>query len=215
MFCCLALLLLAVLQFTNATQVNRTIDDTRGDSVTGAKPIYVPSIGGVWASANCSECAIKPNQSLAFDGTWTAATFNAQLGLIAIEFSFTGKLQVLHFAYCTSMNRTNCCVTGTAIYVFFILSNTVAPGITTQTECNFTLDGQAAGSFFHAPSSSVEFVYNALVFSRSNLQNTHHLLNISTSGVNHNVFINFDYAIYTFASSLFMTPFSADFYAQN
>jgi hypothetical protein len=88
-------------------------------------------------------------------------------------------------------------VIGTAIYVYFILPNTVAPGITTQTECNFTLDGQAAGSFFHAPNASFEFIYNALVFSRSNLPNATHTLNISTSGVDHDVFINFDYAIYT------------------
>ena len=101
--------------------------------------------------------------------------------------------------------NSNGCVIGTAIYVFFILPNTVAPGITTQTECNFTLDGQAAGNFFHSPSSSLDMIYNALVFSHTNLQNSDHVLNISTSGVDHDVFINFDYAIYTFVAWLFMT----------
>ncbi|KAF8219325.1 hypothetical protein L208DRAFT_1427093 [Tricholoma matsutake] len=132
-------------------EVNRTIDDTNGDSVTGAKPIYLP------------RCAIQPDPNLAFV-TWHGLPLR------------------------------------TAIYVFFILPNTVGPGITTQTECNFTLDGQAAGNFFHAPSSSIELIYNALVFSSSNLMNTQHTLHISTSGVDHSVFINFDYAIYTSVS---------------
>ena len=98
---CLSLLLFAVLQFVNATQVNRTIDDTQGDSVTGAKPTYVPSTGGVWAGPDCSGCAIHPNRALAFDGTWTAATYNAQLGLTAIQFSFTGKLQKISHLCCS------------------------------------------------------------------------------------------------------------------
>jgi hypothetical protein len=202
-------LLLTVLQFASAASVNHSIDDTNGDSVTGAKPIYFPPTG-VWAGADCVGCAIQPNPSLAFDGTWTAATYNAQLGLTSIVLSFTGKPS----SYLLDVDKCQTPCTGTAIYAFFILANTVAPGITTQTECNFTLDGQAAGNFFHAPSSSYAFIYNALAFSRSNLQNANHTLNISTSGISHDVFINFDYAIYTSVPWLIMFPTSANIQRQ-
>lgn len=41
----LSFLFLNVLQIVTAVEVNRTIDDTNGDSVTGAKPIYLPRVG--------------------------------------------------------------------------------------------------------------------------------------------------------------------------
>ncbi|KAG5653530.1 hypothetical protein H0H81_012471 [Sphagnurus paluster] len=87
---------------------------------------------------------------------------------------------------------------GTAIYVFFILANFQGEGVPTETFCNFTLDGRAAGSFSHKPTSSPDLEYNALVFSRTNLSNTNHQLVVSTSGIaDRNIFLNFDYAIYT------------------
>ena len=75
---------------TRAALVNRTIDDTRGDSVTGAKPVYLPA--SPWDGPGCTTCAITPNKTLAFDGTWTAATYNPSLfNNMNISFSFTGK----------------------------------------------------------------------------------------------------------------------------
>ena len=73
---------------TQAVLVNRTIDDTYGDPTTGQIPVYQPN--GPWNGANCSGCAINPSPSLAFDGTWSAATYNPGLKNINITFSFTG-----------------------------------------------------------------------------------------------------------------------------
>lgn len=87
----LSFLFLNVLQIVTAVEVNRTIDDTNGDSVTGAKPIYLPRTGGVWAGPECGGCAIQPDPNLAFDRTWTAATYHPQLGLTEIELAFTGE----------------------------------------------------------------------------------------------------------------------------
>jgi hypothetical protein len=87
-----SLLFLFVLPFADAGQVNRTIDDTKGDIVTGAKPTYLPTTGGVWAGADCAKCAVQPNSSLAFDGTWTAATYHATLGMTSIKLPFTGNV---------------------------------------------------------------------------------------------------------------------------
>ncbi|KAF8350378.1 hypothetical protein F5887DRAFT_938908 [Amanita rubescens] len=80
--------LLLLVRTTQAVLVNRTIDDTNGDSTTGRVPIYQP--GGSWNGASCSGCAINPNQSLAFDGTWSAVTYNPGLNNTNITFSFTG-----------------------------------------------------------------------------------------------------------------------------
>ena len=77
-----------------AAQVNHTIDDTNGDSVTGVKPTYNPSVAGIWAGPSCgSECVIHPDPSQAFDGTFSAATYKPQNNMtsISIEIPFTGE----------------------------------------------------------------------------------------------------------------------------
>ncbi|KAG6812414.1 hypothetical protein H0H92_002990 [Tricholoma furcatifolium] len=163
-----------------AASVNRTIDDTYGDSVTGAKPSYLPTSSSVWQGPSCTGCYIQPDPDEAFDRTWTAATYNPGLGSMSIEFSFTG----------------------TAIYVFFILANYVAEGITTETACDFVLDGTTVSSMDHTPSTSTALEYNSLVFSQTNLANAAHTLEIVTSGYNRDIFVNFDYAIYTLNSDL-------------
>lgn len=84
-----ALVLFLASSTTRAALVNRTIDDTFGDSVTGQRPVYLPT--SPWAGSNCTTCAIVPNKALAFDGTWTAATYNPNFfNNMNITFSFTG-----------------------------------------------------------------------------------------------------------------------------
>lgn len=72
-----------------AALVNVTIDDTDGDSVTHQLPVYQPA--SPWGGPSCVGCDIVPNPSLAFDGTWHAATYHPQLLNVNITFSFTGK----------------------------------------------------------------------------------------------------------------------------
>jgi hypothetical protein len=74
-----------------AAEVNRTIDDTTGDSVTGIRPIYLPQTLGVWEDATCKGCAIQPDRTRAFKGTWNAATYNPDLQSVSVELSFKGK----------------------------------------------------------------------------------------------------------------------------
>ncbi|KAK7467658.1 hypothetical protein VKT23_004711 [Stygiomarasmius scandens] len=84
--------------------------------------------------------------------------------------------------------------TGTAIYIFFILANVTGPVTLGGTECNFTLDGAGVGHFLSQPA---ELQYNESVFSMTGLINEDHVFQISTSGINHRVAVNFDYAVYT------------------
>ncbi|KAF8830965.1 hypothetical protein HHX47_DHR1000254 [Lentinula edodes] len=142
----------------------------------------------IWCSATCKACrtgslgcALQPPISSAFGGTYTAATYNSGLQNISITFDFTG----------------------TAIYVYFILANNPAPGITATTAANFTLDGSLVGTFNHSPNTSTsapdfQFNQSALAFSKDGLKNITHQMVISTSGLSEDVWVNFDYALYTF-----------------
>ncbi|KAF7298894.1 hypothetical protein MIND_00837400 [Mycena indigotica] len=158
-----------------AASTNRTIDDTNGDSMTGAIPVYQPNESGVWAGPSCVGCAIVPDTSLAHDGTWSAATYNAGLGIMNISMDFTG----------------------TAVYVFFILANFQDEGITTTTKASFSVDGVQRGTFDHVPSDSFELQYDQLVFAETGLANTPHRLVVWTVA-DTDIYVNFDYALYTF-----------------
>ena len=194
------LILFLVLPATRAALVNYTIDDTFGDSVTGAKPVYLPA--SPWAGPGCTTCEIVPIKALAFDGTWTAATYNPSLfNNMNITFSFTGWkfslhncLQLLIFAKLLRF------VTGISIWVFFILANNnTSPGVTSNTQCNFTLDGKLVSTFNHQPNESTDALqYNATAFTTSGLSNSQHQLVISTNDFPSFSFLNFDYAIYTY-----------------
>jgi len=77
------------LQPVAAALFNRTIDDHFGDSVSGVVPVYYP-VQGAWNDQTCAGCAIKPETSLAFMRTYSAATFNPRLISIGITMQFSG-----------------------------------------------------------------------------------------------------------------------------
>ncbi|KAF5386746.1 hypothetical protein D9615_001536 [Tricholomella constricta] len=177
--------LLVLLQLADAGPTNRTIDDTLGDSVTGTTPIYKP---GRWQGPECTGCAIQPPLDNVFERTYSALTYRNEdpyyASGMSIEFSFKG----------------------TAVYVFFILANFVADHITTETLCDFTLDGTSPVRFHHVPSTSKEYQFHSLVYKKENLPNIDHTLLISTSGVDRHVFTSFDYAQYTFDDTPIPVP---------
>lgn len=117
---------------------------------------------------------------------------------MSITFDFSGRtaltLDLLRAYIFLFLNS------GTAIYIFFILANNPAPGITATTAANFTIDGSLVGTYSHAPNiSAPDFQFNqsALAFSKTALTNDTHQMIISTSGLSENVWVNFDYALYT------------------
>uniref|UniRef100_A0A8H7Y1U1 Uncharacterized protein n=1 Tax=Psilocybe cubensis TaxID=181762 RepID=A0A8H7Y1U1_PSICU len=170
----------------DADGVNRTIDDTFGDSVTKQRVTYTPA-SGVWHDATCltsSGCAIVGDPTQCFSSTYTAATYRDPWSETSIAMQFNG----------------------TAIYVFFILANNMGTGIITQTVANFTLDGGQPQLFTHQPDPNTKDLnYGQLVFSLTNLTNSEHTLVISASEVHINSYINFDYAVYTCESTVSMT----------
>ncbi|KAG6908581.1 hypothetical protein DXG01_004067 [Tephrocybe rancida] len=116
-----------------------------------------------------------------FGVTWSDTTYQPSVGPVSIEIPFKG----------------------TAIYVFFTLFN--APPlplglITAETTCSFALEDnpKVQHSLRHVPSKSRHPEINALVFTRTDLANTHHNLKISVPGnIKRPIYVNFDYAIVT------------------
>ncbi|KAF9484774.1 hypothetical protein BDN70DRAFT_928029 [Pholiota conissans] len=160
-----------------AAEVNRTIDDSLGDSQTGLKVVYLPGLNHGWNDQTCIGCAIRPDTSKAFDRTYTGATYHPDR-----DFSMNITMQF----------------NGTAIYVFFILPNNAGAEVTTLTVANFTLDGIAQPPFIHNPDmSTTDFEFNQLVFQQKGLSNTQHTLIVGMTELQVDAFLSFDYAIYT------------------
>jgi hypothetical protein len=82
-------LLITLLTLSSAVLVNRTIDDQYGDPITSTFPVYSP-IGDWQQGANCSDCAIKPDVSKAFDGTWHDSTFYPGSTPKSVSVTFNG-----------------------------------------------------------------------------------------------------------------------------
>lgn len=79
----------------NAARTNRTIDDTYGDSVTGALPTYTPPVDWT-AGQNCSDCLVAPRDlSQVLNGTWhDTSQFYTSDTEHRITVTFSGKREV-------------------------------------------------------------------------------------------------------------------------
>ncbi|TFK22985.1 hypothetical protein FA15DRAFT_657101 [Coprinopsis marcescibilis] len=135
----------------------RTIDDTYGDSVTGLRPAYSPD--NTWKDQRCSEpdsgCANKPDVTSVHNGTYHEATnFERRL---AIRILFEGV----------------------SVSIYFTLAIDEGNGKTVDTRCRFFLDGAFEKAFTHPPMrGESRFLYQQLVFSKGNLKQEFHTLEI-------------------------------------
>lgn len=83
------LLLAAKVLLIRAELVNRTIDDEYGDPTGGGSVDYGPN----WEQGNdCVGCAVSPDRSQAFDGTWHDSTANGKRGARNMTITFSGAL---------------------------------------------------------------------------------------------------------------------------
>ena len=81
------LIVLLVSDLAYAGTSNRTIDDTYGDSATGALPSY----SGSWnVGQDCPGCRVQPAPNDVFDGTWHDTTSDSGTGPHAVTLSFQG-----------------------------------------------------------------------------------------------------------------------------
>ncbi|KAJ6582085.1 hypothetical protein B0H19DRAFT_523825 [Mycena capillaripes] len=145
-----------------------TIDDTNGDSKTGAQPVYNPA-DSFSPNSNCDGCTVHANPASAFDGTWHDISQFGGAAPASITLSFTG----------------------TAIEVFCILAATLT------TDLAFTLDGSPQKSYSRTPGSTPDYIYGENVFSISGLVQTAHQLTVATNNPSGSLLL-FDYAKYSF-----------------
>ncbi|KAH9842350.1 uncharacterized protein C8Q71DRAFT_199661 [Rhodofomes roseus] len=164
----------------------RTIDDTDGDSVTGATPTY--SNEDCWNKGpDCSACTFQPDPSQAHYGTWHDTTSN-----------------VCNNAYVngTSSHSVAFDFTGTSLTVYCIM---ISQGPTAELmNLTFTLDGETSTAAFPQSVSGATYgyQYNYSVFSQSSLSNTEHSFTMAAiQGTSASVLL-FDYAQYTYEEQI-------------
>ncbi|KAF8447251.1 hypothetical protein L210DRAFT_2785803 [Boletus edulis BED1] len=159
--------------FALATLRNVTVDDA-------VVPQYLPT-NSVWnIGGDCTTCLVKPDPTLAYNGTWHDSTFAPSNGYTqAIEFTFTGN----------------------ALYIFFITANNVT-GATTFTDLDFVLDQVTVGRYTHTPSSSTDYQYNVPVYVNESMDLGAHNMMIQPVNSGNQVLMLFDYFIYTMDASV-------------
>ncbi|KAI0828997.1 hypothetical protein BC628DRAFT_1187410 [Trametes gibbosa] len=157
--------------------MNRTIDDETGDSVTGVKPVYAPDNLNWIQGLTCVHCTLLPYKvidvSQTFGGTWHDCTYHPGTPDRTIAASFTG----------------------TAVYVYLIVPNTV-PWTTTFMNLSFSIDNIYYNQYEHTPDNSSTINYKVLAFQAPNLANIEHNIEIRATGPSDSLFL-FDYMEYT------------------
>lgn len=96
--------------------------------------------------------------------------------------------------HCT---HTYSACSGTAIYVYLILSNApLSTSFVSNVICDFRLDGTIVGHFRHDTDGTNIFQYNVLAFSQEQLAPASHTISIETTGMDSS-YVIFDRAVYT------------------
>ncbi|ETW82926.1 hypothetical protein HETIRDRAFT_426400 [Heterobasidion irregulare TC 32-1] len=146
-----------------AKLVNVTIDDSGKDPVTGALIQYLPNSTFWHGSAEiCNTCAAHPDPAQAFDGTWHDSAFHP-----------------------TSSNTVTAAYvpfTGTAIYVFCIITHT-SSSPDGNTDLQFFIDSQLVGTYRLQPTGSTVYDYNVPVYVNESLPNGLHNLTIQNGRI--------------------------------
>uniref|UniRef100_A0A0W0FZ88 Uncharacterized protein n=1 Tax=Moniliophthora roreri TaxID=221103 RepID=A0A0W0FZ88_MONRR len=163
-----------------------TIDDEYGDSVTGAKPTFLPGAGGFWQGSECDSscgypecqgCGLSIDPKRAYKGTWHVATHRVEdpTDLVQIEFI------------------------GTEVSAFCIVPDPQG-NITTQYELTFLLDGIPAGGIWTGPDGTpvTETQYSVRCFHQSALDNKKHTLILRAESMRFDTVFLFDYATYVY-----------------
>ena len=158
------------------SMVNRTIDDKYGDEVTHQVPIYTPSRGWTEGSG-CNGCGINVASGVdphgPFNGTWHDTTVHLHDPPHTIALNFTGS----------------------AVYVFNMIANSVAQ-VSTETHITFFIDQEKVGQFDHTPDNTAAFHYQVPVYTNTSLPYGEHTLEIVADGTQLSLVL-FDYVMYT------------------
>ncbi|KAJ6492615.1 hypothetical protein DFH09DRAFT_947301, partial [Mycena vulgaris] len=157
---------------------NRTIDDFKGDEIAGFLPIYEPQ--NLWNIGS----------------SLPAKEIDREVIAVAVVYSPTRAKLSWHdttWHNGDSPSTVTIKFTGTAIYLFCIVPNTV-PFSDTVIDLSFTLDGSPQDHYTHTPDASSGILYSVPVLAAGQLSNEPHTLVARTAIPS--LFI-FDYVMYT------------------
>ncbi|KAM5539198.1 hypothetical protein V8D89_007071 [Ganoderma adspersum] len=158
--------------------VNITVDDQLGDPTTGLVPQYFPD--DVWNAGspteNCTRCHLNPQTldlNQIHNKTWHDATpLNSP----------TPTTITVHF-------------TGSAVYVFNVVPNTLPNSTITIADIAFSIDGSNPYTFTRQPDpNSDTILYNQLVYRNTTLEDGPHTLTMTVGSYS---LVLFDYLLYT------------------
>ncbi|KAM5539193.1 hypothetical protein V8D89_007066 [Ganoderma adspersum] len=162
--------------------MNITVDDQLGDPITGLVPQYFPDDKWLAGSPteNCTACHLNPGTldlNQIHGKTWHDSTpLNSPIPT-TITFQFTGS----------------------AVYVFNIVPNTLPNSTITLANITFSIDDTDPYTFYRQPDpNSNTILYNQLVYHNIGLEDGPHTL---TMTVGHYSLILFDYLLYTRGSA--------------
>jgi hypothetical protein len=201
-----------------ASQVNVTVDDSYGDSNTGAQISYNPPSS--WNTGQtCEACTAHPDAGSTFDSSWHDATYypvGAENGvnegiLVTASYSFTGTLNpprvvvTNHVAFDPKLKSSNPCIlipafpVGSAIYVYCILTgSSISPD--GNSDMSFAIDGETVGTFQQTPSGDGTYLYDQLVYSKSDLLSGEHNFTLTTGSNNTKALVILDRLVYTYVT---------------
>ncbi|KAH6912767.1 hypothetical protein BKA70DRAFT_1559236 [Coprinopsis sp. MPI-PUGE-AT-0042] len=137
-----------------AMLVNATIDDTFGDTRSGAGINYSPPAAWRDGRLPCPVCRARPTSSLLYNGTWHDSTFKRNDPNDALK--NVPRVATARF-------------NGTGIYVYCALARSDDPGFATRSDMTFYIDGQEMGTFRQGPLRGDGFDYDALVYENTAL----------------------------------------------
>lgn len=144
-----------------------------------ASVTYSPA-GSWYEGQTCASCIAQPDKNTVYNGTWhhttDDSTIDTQDTIMTIQF------------------------TGTAVYVYCVIANSISVNAGTTANYDFTLDGEGAGTYHHDEENTTSYYYNVPVFAVTDLDNTSHELVVNVNGgagVVGSSLMLFDYFTYT------------------
>lgn len=182
MFPPLASLLFTLLLSTPSlsTPANVTVDDTLGDTSTGAQINYNPA--DLWSlGQDCTDCTAKVDRNQVFAATWHDGSFfpvgsasGKEPGtVLSASYVFKGmsviRLSFLVASPCEGSLTITLIISGTAIYAYCILFRT-SSSPDGNTDMTFLIDDAQVGTFELAPNGDKTVLYDQLVFSQEGLE---------------------------------------------
>ncbi|KIP04305.1 hypothetical protein PHLGIDRAFT_201552 [Phlebiopsis gigantea 11061_1 CR5-6] len=165
--------------YAHAQLSNHTVDDGGADSFTGAMISY--SNYTEWNfGPRCVACIAHLDPEKVHNHTWHDATYDGSEDIFSLPQNATFKF------------------TGSALYVYGVISNTVDITGTSNTGISFFIDNESVGQFSHFSDGSNAYKYHVLLYANTSLPHKEHCFKLQNGHIGGSAsLILLDYIIYS------------------